>query len=889
MQPELWPRVKEIFQAVTEHRPEDRPAFLDQACDDQPALRREVERLLAGDERAAGAMETPAFDLAARVLAAESTREGPEMIGRRIGDYQIKREIGQGGMGRVYLASRADGRFDKQVALKLVQRGMMSAEVLDRFRLERRILAGLEHPAIARIYDAGASDDGQPYFVMEYVEGLPIDRYCNREDLGVEGRLRLFQRVCGAVQHAHQNLIVHRDLKPANILVTADGLPKLLDFGIAKWLDPEDGREPVSTRPWQRRLTPEYASPEQIRGEALTTASDVYSLGVLLYELLTGRRPYRFQSANPEEIERVFRQREPRKPSLAVTGRQPPDNGDGPPASSSSPARGRQLAGDLDNIVLKALHQDPLRRYGSADQLAEDVRRYLEGLPVKARGAGRWYRWRKFLRRHRWGVALLAVGLGLAVAISALWSRAALTAAVAEQQRAKADAVTGFLLDLINDANPRGRAAGELTLREVLAAAVSEVDKLGAEPRVQAEMMDTLGIVCLNLDLLDTAEPLLRQSFEIRQRLHGDEHPEVAASLDHLGRLLRQRGDLTEAESLIRRGLDLRTKLLAPDDPDIAESLTNLGLSLDRRGEHAEAEPLLRRALDIHGESSDSEQVAKSLSNLAGVLFKLRDVGSAERLYRESLAILEQELDPDHPNLATVLQNLAVLLDERQERGEAELMFRRALTVHRRHLGSDHQGVAVNAMNLARLLRARGENAEAEILLREALEIFQGRLGAIHPATAAALFGLATVQYEKGDIESAEPLFRQALSVRRQTRVDDHPEIAQSLVGLGMLLTDSGRAEEAEPQLREALRIRLLRPEFPQGIALAESALGACLARRGEMDEAEALLIRSYPVLEARFGAEHQVTKRVLATWEELCQTTLSDAEGCFAALIQGE
>ena len=284
MYPELWPRVKEIFQAVTEHRPEDRDAFLDASCDDDPALRREVERLLAGDRRAEGFAEDPAFDLAARILAAaESTPGGSEMIGHRIGDYQIEREIGSGGMGRVYLASRADGRFDKRVALKLVQRGMASAEILERFRLERRILAGLEHPAIARIYDAGAADGGQPYFVMEYVEGLPIERYCDRQRLSVEDRLKLFQQVCDAVQHAHQNLIVHRDLKPANILVTAEGLPKLLDFGIAKWLDPENGRAPVSTRPWQRRLTPEYASPEQIRGEALTTASDVYSLGVLLY------------------------------------------------------------------------------------------------------------------------------------------------------------------------------------------------------------------------------------------------------------------------------------------------------------------------------------------------------------------------------------------------------------------------------------------------------------------------------------------------------------------------------------------------------------------------------------------------------------------------------
>ena len=428
MTPERWQKVEELFHLGLEREASQRAAFLDEACAGDPDLRGKVELLLAYDEQESDFLETPASEVRGDWL--DEDQPGP-MTGRRIGPYQVTREIGHGGMGAVYLAVRADDQYQKQVAIKLIKRGMDTETILRRFRTERQILANLDHPNIAKLLDGGTTEEGLSYFIMDYVDGLPIDLYCDTQKLTTVERLRLFRTVCSAVAYAHQNRVVHRDLKPGNILVTAQGVVKLLDFGVAKLLNPEAASKTTgSTAAALRPMTPEYASPEQVRGSVITPASDIYSLGVLLYELLTGHRPYRVQSRTPQEIERVICEEEPEKPSTVIGRVEEAPDRDRPltPASVSETREGqpeklrRRLAGDLDTIVLMALRKEPERRYGSVEQFSEDIRRHLEGLPVIARKDAFWYRSAKFIKRNKAAVlaATLGAGIILALVVAAL-------------------------------------------------------------------------------------------------------------------------------------------------------------------------------------------------------------------------------------------------------------------------------------------------------------------------------------------------------------------------------------------------------------------------------------------------------------------------------------
>jgi eukaryotic-like serine/threonine-protein kinase len=428
MTPEHWQKVEELFHLSLEREASQRAAFLDEACAGDPDLRGKVESLLAYDEQESDFLERPASEVRGHWL--DEDQHVP-MTGRRIGPYQVTREIGHGGMGAVYLAVRADDQYQKQVAIKLIKRGMDTKTILRRFRTERQILANLDHPHIAKLLDGGTTEEGLSYFIMDYVDGLPIDRYCDTQKLTTVERLRLFRTVCSAVAYAHQNRVVHRDLKPGNILVNAQGVVKLLDFGVAKLLHPEASSKTTgSTAAVLRPMTPEYASPEQVRGSVITPASDIYSLGVLLYELLTGHRPYRVQSRTPQEIERVICEEEPEKPSTVISRiEEAPDLGRPlTPASVSQTREGqpeklrRRLAGDLDTIVLMALRKEPERRYGSVEQLSEDIRRHLEGLPVIARKDAFWYRSAKFIKRNKAAVLAATLGAGIILALVAALS-----------------------------------------------------------------------------------------------------------------------------------------------------------------------------------------------------------------------------------------------------------------------------------------------------------------------------------------------------------------------------------------------------------------------------------------------------------------------------------
>jgi serine/threonine-protein kinase len=709
MDPGLWRRVEELFHAALERQGEERRRFLAEACADRPALLAEVEGLLAAET---GAQEGWIEEAIRGALALADGDAPAEEIPARIGPYRVLRPLGRGGLSDVYLAERVEEGVRVEVAVKVVRRGLDTRDVLARLRRERWILARLDHSNIARLLDGGSTESGAPYFVLEAIDGEPIDRYCEGRQLDIAARLELFRDVCAAVAHAHRNLVLHRDLKPSNVLVTPAGVAKLLDFGIAKVLDPEHPEEapPTRTAAGLRLFTPAYASPEQVRGLPLTTATDVYSLGVLLYRLLTGRSPYQVTGRHAEEVERSVWEADPPRPSAAVT----------------DPRRRRRLAGDLDTIVLKALRKEPERRYASVEQLADDLRRHLAGLPVRARPDTAAYRLSTFARRHQRALAAAAAGLVVAASLVGFHT----LRLTEERNRARVEAsskarVLEFLVSLFEESDPSRSRGRDLTAREILERGAARIGEgLGDEPEARATLLDVLGRVHQSLGLYDTAEEQLREALRLRTAALGGEHPEVAASLNTLGDLLYERGDTEEAERLVRDALEIRRAAFGPAHETVAESLNDLAALALARGEVETAEELLGQALALRRGlfGDDHPRTAASLRNLAAVLHQgKRDLAAAEPLYREALAIQRRRLDGGDPQVAVTLVNLARLLDELGDGAAAEPLYREALAIQRRALGAAHPDVTWTMNNLGVLLVRLGRREEAERLYRQAL------------------------------------------------------------------------------------------------------------------------------------------------------------------------
>jgi len=776
-------------------------------------------------------------------------------------------------MGVVYRAERADGRFEQEVALKLLRRGLDTEDAARRFRTEQHILASLQHPNIARLLDGGVTDEGVPYLVMEYIEGQSITDYCDVHCLSIGQRLGLFEQVCRAVQHAHRNLIIHRDLKPSNILVAesdGDAQIKLLDFGIAKLLDEDGAFTAVVTRSGSRMMTPEYASPEQIKGEAVTTATDVYQLGVLLYELLTGHRPYPTKRRRLNAVVEAILDEEPTPPSTVVTLRTPTGTVEITPQRVSR-ARGtsvdrlrRLLAGDLDVICLKAIRKEPERRYESAAALADDLRRHQAGLPVTARADTAGYRMRKFVRRHRWGAAVTAVIVlllaGYAMTVTLQAERIKLALADARLEAEKAEEVTTFLMELFEASDPNEALGDTLTVHDVLARGVERADAWGEQPAVKAQMLDVVGRVYKNLGRYDDAQPLLERALAIRRSLYGGDHPEVASSLDNIAQLLRRKGDYEAAGALVREALAMRRALQGDNHPDVAESVNSLAQVLHDRGDFEAAEPLYRQALRMRRAAFGAEHldVVETMGELAALLDDSGDYPAAESLYRDALALKRRLLGAEHPEVASSMNNLGHLMHRKGDYASAERFYRESLAMDRKLLGSHHPTTATVLNNLGILLWDRGDYAAAEPILREALSIKRELLGDAHPSVATSVSNLGYLLRDKGDLAAAEPLLHEALSMRLELLGPEHPHIAQSLSNLAFLHRDKGDYDAAEALYREALEMfrNQLGPEHPS-VGAGLNNLAELLFHKGEYGASESMHREALEMYYNVLGREH--------------------------------
>ena len=688
LDPERWRRLSTILDGALDLPSEARPRYLDEACGDDADLRREVEDLLAAEASAGPFLETPAGERSAP-LVAEMVQHLDEAeaspVGRLVGPYRLLAELGEGGMGTVHLAERADGQFEQRVAIKLLRHGLESREARRRFLQERQILARLEHPAIARLLDGGVTEQGVPFFVMELVEGRPVTTYCEEQRLGVEQRLRVFLEICDAAQYAHRNLVVHRDLKPSNVLVDPAGRVKLLDFGIAKLLAEGDDRAPAATRTLLQAMTPEYAAPEQVRGDAVTTATDVYALGVLLYELLTGARPYRVTSGSRGELERAILEQEPLRPS----------------------ARASWLRGDLDGIVLKALQKEPERRYASADALAHDIRRHLQGLPVSARGDSLAYRARKFVRRHRVGVAVAAlVVLSLMVGLVGTISQAHR----AQREARKAEAVKDFLKSLFAASDPAEAKGQERTARQLLATGAERIGtELQDQPEVRSEVARLIADVYFQLGEYDDALPLLRADLERRQKLDGPRSVAVAESLTRIADVTYDQGQFDEAAALYEDALAIQREKRGERSAEVAELLWDLAGVKRNHDDLGGAERLDLQALAIFVETKgdDSKEAVGARESLAIVYARGERLAEAAALQEQVALWRERHYGPDHPHTLNARYNLASYLLARERFPEAERIAEDVVARQRRVMGERHDRLGASLRVLARALDGR--------------------------------------------------------------------------------------------------------------------------------------------------------------------------------------
>ncbi len=839
-------QLETLFHAALALPPEQRDAFLDAQCAGDAALRAELAGLLdAGPPGGPG----PATDLlgrAGRQIAIDEAALPPDAAP---GVWRLIRELGRGGMGTVYLAERTDGIYRAQAALKMLSPWLRGSAFETRFALERQILSDLRHPAIATLLDGGVAADGTPYLVMEYVKGEPITEFAQTRALDIPGRLRLMLAVCQAVQHAHQNLVVHRDLKPGNILVTADGRPKLLDFGIAKLLLPLDDAQRRDDAPETRLLTPEYASPEQARGEPVTTASDVYSLGVILYQLLVGERPR--SGSDPS--------RPPPRPGTAVLQRPssaPPWN-----TAAHRQAWSRRLRGDLDTLVLTALAAEPERRYATAQQLGDDIERYLRNQPLKARPDTLRYRARKFLRRHRVGVALaaaaLAVILGAALSLAILAvrlrderDRSAAAQDRAEYQRKAAERVAQFLGRLFEGANPNPAEGSAPTLRDVLDRGAQDVgEQLKDDPPVQARLLVLMANAYRQLGEYRKGIALAERAVALRRARQPPEPAELADSIDTLGELRRSDAEYAQAEQLHREALSLRREMAPADPVLIGRSLNNLALTLYEAGRNAEALPL----------------------------------------YEDSLALRRRTLGDSAPPVLSTLVNIGLLRRTLGDYAAAEAAFREVFEQRLRTLGETHLATANVMTHLGRTLVSLGRSEEAESLLRRALAVRRSLLGDRSADVSISLYELAYALQQRGKLDEAEAALRESHAIDLQLYAPDHAETAQTLARLGSVLLAQGRPEPAEQALRDSLRIveRHLAPDHAR-IAAARSYLADVLVARAQPDAAEPLYRAALEIQRSQLRADHPEVGHSLLG---LAQVALlrGDLAAAAAALDEGE
>lgn len=826
-----WQKVEEILHQALALAPEQRPEFLDAACGSDADLRAELNSLLlAGENLSDEFLKSPLRGVLERQIVeieSASALAAGQIFAQR---FELVRKLGEGGMGQVWLAEQL-APVRRQVAVKLIKAGMYDEAVVQRFQSERQSLAIMDHPAIAKVFDAGTTPQGQPYLVMEYVPGLPITDYCDQHKLSIKDRLELFIHACEGVQHAHQKAIIHRDLKPSNILVIdVDGkpVPRIIDFGLAKTTASQVSGETLFTQLGQFIGTPGYMSPEQVNLSArdIDTRTDVYTLGVVLYVLLTGLQPFetkRREKPSLEEWLRQLREEEPPNPSTKVSG-------DKDTSSATADARRTepkqlisQLRGDLDWITMKALERDRTRRYGTPSELAADLQRFLSHEPVIARPASTGYRLRKYIRRHR---VAMSVGAGVLLVlvvfsvVQALQLRettrerdhAKQERDRANQERDRATRIAAFMSNMFKVPDPSEARGNSVTAREILDRAANDIGTgLAQDPDVQSQMLHEMAGTYNNLGLHARAHELAQRALDARQSLHGADDPKTLESMTQLGLILHMEGHDADAEPLDRRALADERRVLGSDDPLTLETADDLAMVLKPLGRFPEAEKLAREVVDTSTRrlGPESALTLRAQNHLASILFYEGHAADAEKVLRPALDIERRVWGSDHPETMKALAMLAISLHHENHFAEAEALYREVLAASEQVLGNEHPSTAIAMGNLASILADEGSSPESLNLQRQALAIFSRTLGPDHPSTLMCELNLTRGLRSEGQLQEAERMQRQILATEIRAHGAEYPDTLLAESELASTLFVERRYAEAEKLARETFDIQL--------------------------------------------------------------------------------
>jgi serine/threonine protein kinase len=797
---QAWARVKQIFGSALEVEPVERAAFVREACGDDQSLLKEVESLLAAHDDPANLSQNSWQD--------QFEAETP--VPAAIGPYRLVKKLGEGGMGEVWLAEQTEP-VKRQVALKLIRSGIYSGSLLQRFKWERQSLAMMDHPAIAKVFEAGSTPAGQPYLVMEYVPGLPITEYCDQKKLPIRDRLQLFIRACEGVQHAHQKAVLHRDLKPANILVVeVDGqpMPRIIDFGLAKMTAPVlDEQTILQTQAGSLMGTPGYMSPEQADSatEDVDTRTDVYSLGVVLYVLLTGFLPFDARKTPVHEFLRRLREEDPLKPSAKIETEKET-------TTSTASARGTEpgelrtlLTGDLDWIAMKALEKDRNRRYGTPSELAADIRRYLNNEPITARPASTAYKLRKYVRRHRIGVVFATAMLLLLVGFSVIQARQLRRIT---RERDRADRVSNFMTQMFKVSDPSEARGNSITAREILDRASKEIDNgLKTDPELRAQMMDTMGQVYGNLGLYNRGTELLQQTVDLRREVLGSNNVQTLSAIQELGLALLQEGHYEDARKTEEEAVSIGSRVLRPNDLSLLQSRRVLAECMVFLGHPDQAEKSLREILAVQTQllGPESAVVLGTRYNLGEAISEQAKLPEAEAFERETLDIDRRVLGPENPQTILQMLSLAFTMNGMRKGAEAEKLLRETLDISRRVLGQEHPYTLSAMRSLGWALSTEGEFPEAEKLQTDVFDISRRTLGAEHPETLSAMGSLGFTLMQAKKYAEADKVLTDVIDIQRRTLGPDHPEIAKTDYNLACVKADLGDRDEAMKLLRHAV------------------------------------------------------------------------------------
>jgi serine/threonine-protein kinase len=827
-----WERAQRIFHAASELPEAERDAYIAAQARDDEALARDVRAMLRADAGAA-LVDAPLARVASDLLDAPL----PSVA---FGPYRATRVLGEGGMGVVYLGERAD--LGSVAAIKVLRDAWLSPARRERFLAEQRTLAQLVHPAIAQLHDADTLADGTPWFALEYVDGVPITEYCRSRGTTLDGRLELFAAVCAAVQHAHAHAVIHRDIKPSNILVTHAGAAKLLDFGIAKHL--EGFAEPVDqTRTGLRVMTPAYAAPEQIRGERVGIHTDVYSLGVVLYELLTERTPFDLSGMSPAEAASAIAEREPERPSLFAARAES--------RSAVRRVRGANISwSDLDVLCLTAMHKEPARRYATVDALLRDLARARANEPLEARPDSFTYRASRFVRRNRAGVIAASVAFAVLVGLVSFYSlRLARARDAALAEAARAQRIQHFMLNLFAGGDPDAGPANDLRVVTLVERGALEADSLSAEPVVQAELLGALGGISTQLGDFSRADSLLTRSLAARTAQFGERSAEAAESRVALGLLRSRQARYAEAEELIRAALAIESPELPRTHPALLDARAALGHVLVENGAYENAVRVLEETAALRG-ATPTPELADTLRELGNAHFYQGHWVEAQPLRERVLALNRALYGESHPRVAASLQDLGAIHHEQGRYAEAEELHRRAVDLTRAYYGAEHYETASALTMLGRALIFQERYGEAAPLMHEALAIQERVFGPEHPRVASPVNEVGTLALMAGRWDEAERAFRRMVAIYRKAYPDGHYLVGVAVSNVGSVFMRSERHAEGEPYFREALAIfQATLPADHLNIGIARIKLGRTLLRQGKTAEAASETLAGHDIL----------------------------------------